>query len=144
MVVAASVVTLLPLLTLNALLVTLLSPLAEAISVSPVLASVIFRLVKAALPLASVVMLVLPVNPLLFKASEIITPLCATFVPVLSASCTTTLVMPAPTTVLAGCAVKISWLAVVAPRMEKLFIKIAMNNATARLGAVFAGFILFF
>ena len=45
---------------------------------------------------------------------------------------------------LAGCAVKISWLAVVAPRMEKLFIKIAMNNATARLGAVFAGFILFF
>lgn len=131
-------------LTLNALLATFFNPLAEAVNTSPLLASMIFKLVKAALPLASVVKLVVPVKPVLFKVSVIATPLCATFVPFLSTSCKTTLVMLAPTTVLAGCAVKMSWLAVVAPRIEKLFIKIVMNIATARLGAEFTGFICYF
>ena len=131
-------------LTLNALLATFFNPLAEAVNTSPLLASVIFKLVKAALPLVSVVKLVVPVKPVLFNVSVIATPLCATFVPFLSTSCRTTLVMLAPTTVLAGCAVKKSWLAVVAPSMEKLFIKIVMNIAAAHLGAVFASFICYF
>ena len=125
---------------LNALLLALFNPVALATRLMPLAACKIFRLAKAARPVASVVALVTPASPPpLFRASDTTTPDCAALVPALSLSCTTTLVMPAPTTVFGGWAEKESC---VAAAINKFWLITKQTSpAATRFQAVVKGFI---